>query len=147
MRNSRNLRRASQTVAACAVAIAWVILGYGLRSQPDPEAWGELEAGGRFAAFIGIYLPFYLLTPVLAVAVVLALISTRDWLSGVLTTTTVGVALFGCWVALTGGPLFQAQPQLQASLTWCLVADGVAIVALIGVWLTHPDKPTRAVNG
>ncbi|MFC0033465.1 hypothetical protein ACFFMM_28475 [Micromonospora chaiyaphumensis] len=145
--NSRNLRRASQTVAACAVAIAWVILGYGLRSQPDPEGWGELEAGGRGAAGLFIYLPFYLLAPVLAVVVVLALVSTRDWLSGLLTTTTVGVGLFGCWVALIGGPLVQAQPDLPASLIWCVVADGVAFVALVGVWLTRTDKPTRAVNG
>ncbi|MFF5178197.1 hypothetical protein ACFY2Q_09250 [Micromonospora sp. NPDC000316] len=148
MRNSRSRRRASQAVAACAVAIAWVILGYGLRfSQPDREAWGELEAGGRFGTFILIYLPFYFLALALAVVVALALVSTRGWLSGLLTTTAVGVALFACWVALIGTPLFSAQPQLMASIIWCLVADGAAFVALVGVWLTHPDEPTRTAHG
>ncbi|MFD6565198.1 hypothetical protein [Micromonospora profundi] len=125
-----------------------MILGYGLRfSRPDREAWGELEAGGRFGAFILIYLPFYFLALVLAVVVVLALVSTRGWLSGLLTTAAVGVALFACWVALIGTPLFEAQPHLLASLIWSLAADGVAFVALVGVWLTHPDHPARTVNG
>lgn len=124
-----------------------MILGYGLRSQPDAEAWGELEAGGRFAAFIGIYGPFYLLALVLTVVLVLAPVSTRGWLSWLLTAAAVGVALFVCWVALAGGFLFEAQPHLLTSLTWCVVADGVAFVALIGVWLTHRHEPTRAVNG
>lgn len=146
VRDSRKLRWASQTVAAYAVAIAWVILGYGLRVPARSRGVGRVE-GRRQGRRIFIYLPFYLLAPVLAVVVVLALVSTRDWLSGLLTTTSVGVALFECWVALPGGFLLKAQPDLLSSLTWCIVADGVAFVALVGVWLTHPDKPTRAVNG
>ncbi|MGC4895371.1 hypothetical protein [Micromonospora sp. DT31] len=148
MPTSKKHWRVWQAVAACAVAAAWVVLGYGLRfSRPDPEGWDQFEAGGRFGLFFLIYLPFYLLTLAVAAVVVLALVSGRSPLPGTLTAVVLGVALFECWVALVGYPLFDAQPHLFASLTWSLVADGVALLALVGLWLTQLTRQTRPVEG
>lgn len=123
------------------MAGAWATLGYGLLfSTPDRHAWQELEAGGRYAANIFVYLPCYGLTLPVAAVVVLGLVWTRDRLFPLMASTAVGIALFACWVAVHDF-LLKAQPQLMASVAWCLVASVVAVAALIGARLTHPPGP------
>ncbi len=111
------------------VAVAWGALGYGLIFSPhNQQAWGDLEAGGRFAANFTVYLPYYALTLPIAAVVILGLLG-RQNLRYPLVATTVAIALFAWWVAAQG-LLFDAQPQLFASLAGCLIAEAVAVLAL-----------------
>ncbi|MDG4780920.1 hypothetical protein O7614_14840 [Micromonospora sp. WMMD961] len=81
-------------VAACAVAGAWVALGYGLLFSPDnAQVWGDLEAGGRFAATIFVYLPYYVTTLPVAVVFVHGRWGDPDLLWP-LAATTGGIGLF-----------------------------------------------------
>ncbi|MDO3702044.1 hypothetical protein Q3W71_10185 [Micromonospora sp. C28SCA-DRY-2] len=116
------------------VAAAWGVLGYGLIfSAHDQQAWGELEAGGRFAVNLLVYLPYYALTLPIAVVVTLGLLRKPDLLSP-LAATAAAIALFVWWVA-DQGSLFDPQPQLSAALMWCVIADAAAAGALAGAWV------------
>jgi hypothetical protein len=132
------VRRSWQKSAAALVAVAWAAIGYGLFfSAPDRQAWDDLEAGGRFAVNVTVYLPYLALTLLLLVVVLLGLLNSSDlvWLPA---TTAVGIASFAWWVA-SHGLLLEAQPQLQALLGWCLAADLGAGAALAGAWVTAGD--------
>ncbi|MDH6464880.1 hypothetical protein M2302_005081 [Micromonospora sp. A200] len=116
------------------VAVAWGALGYGLIfSTHDQQAWGDLEAGGRFAVNFSVYMPYYALTLPIAVVVTLGLLRAPDLLSP-LATTTVGIALFVWWVTVQG-LLFDPQPELSAALMGCVIADAAAVGALAGAWV------------
>ncbi|MER7419818.1 hypothetical protein ABT346_24065 [Micromonospora peucetia] len=116
------------------VAVAWGTLGYGLIFSPhDQQTWADLEAGGRFAANVTVYVPYYALTLPIAVVVILGLLGTQNLLYPLVATTAV-IALFALWVAAQGY-LFDAQPQLFVSLAGCLIAEAVAVRALAGAWV------------
>lgn len=117
------------------VAVAWAMLGYGLLfSEHDLQAWDDLEAGGRFAANLAVYLPYLGLTPAIAAVVILGLLRPSTPLSVLVATAVVVIALFAWWVAVQDY-LFPAQPQLSASLFRCLIADAGAAGALAGAWV------------
>ncbi|MGN9777532.1 hypothetical protein ACTMS0_17455 [Micromonospora sp. H33] len=135
------VRRAWRRLAASMVAVAWAALGYGLIFSPhNQQAWGDLEAGGRFAANFAVYLPYHALTLPIAVVVLRGLLGRQDLLYPLIA-TTVAIALFALWVAAQGY-LFDAQPQLLASLAGCLIAEAVAVGALAGVW--RKAEPARS---
>ncbi|MEU8217967.1 hypothetical protein AB0C47_19580 [Micromonospora taraxaci] len=116
-------------LAACAVAGAWAALGYGLLFSPgDAQEWGDLEAGGRFAVNIFVYLPYYAMSLAVAVVFVCGLWGKPDVLWP-LAATTAGIGLFAYWVSAQYY-LLPAQPQLVTSVAWCFVADAAAAVFL-----------------
>ena len=128
------VRYAWRGLAASLVAVAWGTLGYGLfLSRPDQQAWDDLEAGGRFAANLFVYLPYLALTLPVAVVVVLGLLPGARLLSP-LVATTVGIALFVWWVTVQDY-LFAAQPQLSACLVGCVAAAVGALGALTAAWV------------
>ncbi len=115
-------------------------LGYGLLlSTPDPEAWQELEAGGRFSATLAVYLPYFALTLPIAVAVALGLFWRHRLASALLTLTTVTTAGFAYWTTVHDF-LLDAQPQLMTLVKLCIAVDIAAVLALFAVWLTGPQK-------
>lgn len=132
------------------VAVAWGTLGYGLFFSHDQQAWDDLEAGGRFAANFSVYIPYEVLTPLIAVVVVLGLLPVPNLPSALVATTaplvptTVGIPLFVWWVTVQDY-LFDAQPQLSASLMGCLIADAVAVGALAGAWVMA-GRPQSAAS-
>ncbi|MFC4020927.1 hypothetical protein ACFOW4_23685 [Micromonospora sp. GCM10011542] len=131
-------RRGWRGLAASMVAAAWGALGYGLIfSSHNQQAWGDLEAGGRFAANLTVYLPYYVLTLPIAAVVVLGLLGTRDLLYP-LAAAAVAVALFALWVSAQDY-LFDAQPQLLTSLAGCLGAEALAVLALTGARAQAPN--------
>ncbi|WFE54608.1 hypothetical protein [Micromonospora sp. WMMD1155] len=127
-------RQVCRALAACAVAGAWAVLGYGLFSSGDAQVWGDLEAGGRGAASIAVYLPYLAMTLVVALVVLCGLVGKPDVLWP-LVATTVAIGLFSFWVSLQYY-LFPAQPHLWASVAWCFVADAVAAASLAVAWAT-----------
>ncbi len=126
--------RAWQRVAALEIAVAWGVLGYGLfGSTANQRAWDDLEAGGRFAVNLVVYLPFLTLSFPIAIGVVLGLFSSLRSLSPLVATTVV-IAVFASWVA-TRQDLLHAQPQLSRFLVLCLVIDAAAAVVVTYAWL------------
>ncbi|WP_433319533.1 hypothetical protein [Micromonospora chersina] len=137
------VRHAWRGLAASLVAVAWGTLGYGLfLSRPDQQGWDDLEAGGRFAANLFVYLPYLALTLPVAVVVVLGLLPASRLLSPLLA-TAVGIALFAWWVTVQDY-LFDAQPQLSACLVGCVAADAVAIGAWTVAWVWAGRQPSTA---
>lgn len=137
------VRYAWRGLAASLVAVAWGTLGYGLfLSRPDQQAWDDLEAGGRFAANLVVYLPYLALTLPVAVVVVLGLLPASRLLSPLLA-TTMGIALFVWWVTVQDY-LFDAQPQLSACLAGCVVADVGAVGALTAAWVRAGRQVSNA---
>ncbi|GGR76755.1 hypothetical protein GCM10010169_21160 [Micromonospora fulviviridis] len=137
------VRYAWRGLAASMVAVAWGTLGYGLFLSPhDQQAWDGLEAGGRFAANLSVYLPYLALTLPVAVVVVLGLLPAPRLLSPLLA-TTVGIALFVWWVTVQDY-LFDAQPQLSACLVGCVAADAGAVGALTAAWVRAGRQPNTA---
>ncbi|TYB40009.1 hypothetical protein FXF50_05695 [Micromonospora sp. AP08] len=125
------------------MAVAWGTLGYGLfLSHPDQQAWDDLEAGGRFAANLFVYLPYLALTLPVAVVVVLGLLPASRLLSPLLA-TAVGIAVFVWWVAVQDY-LFDAQPQLSACLVGCVATDVGAIGAWTAAWVLAGRQPGTA---
>ena len=102
------LLKGTSALFACA---AWLALGIGLHNHTvNRYALGELEAGGRAATGFFLYLPFYFLTPVVAIAAALSLLP-RVWTSGPLI-AMVGTALaISVWTMLWGD-LWGARPDL-----------------------------------
>lgn len=122
--------RVLQPLASVAVGAGWATLGYGmLFSTPDREAWGELEAGGRFALNVSAYAPYALLTLVVAVVVVLGLLPLPGLLSPL--AAMVGLtALFTGWVLSRPG-LLDAQPELSGFAVLTLLIDAAALLLLV----------------
>ncbi|MEU0153865.1 hypothetical protein [Micromonospora fulviviridis] len=130
-------------LAASMVAVAWGTLGYGLLfSRHDQQAWDDLEAGGRLAANLTVYLPYLALALPVAVVVVLGLLPAPHLLSPLLA-ATVGIALFVWWVTAQGY-LFDAQPRLAACLVGSLTADAGAVGALTAAWVRAGRQPGTA---
>ncbi len=122
------------------MAGAWATLGYGLLlSAPNQQEWHDLEAGGRFAANLAVYLPYYILTLPVAIAVILGLLWMHGPTSTLLTLTSITIAGFVYWITVHD-VILVAQPQLGTSIKWCIAADIAAVVALFTGWLTGPQK-------
>lgn len=139
------VRYACRGLAASLVAVAWGTLGYGLfLSHPDQRAWDDLEAGGRFAANLFVYLPYLALTLPVAVVVVLGLLPGARL--SPLVATTVGIPLFAWW-ATVQDYLFAAQPQLSACLAGCVAADVGAVGALTAAWVLAARQPGAVSPG
>lgn len=126
------------------MAGAWAALGYGLLlSAPNQQEWHDLEAGGRFAANLAVYLPYYILTLPVAIAVVLGLLWMHGPTSTLLTLTSITIAGFVYWITVHD-VILEAQPQLGTSIKWCIAADIAAVVALLLDGLpVHRNSPNR----
>jgi len=140
---SEFLLRASSALLALA---AWGILAAGLfRGEVDDQAVGELEAGGRFAINIALYLPYLAVSAVVVVATVLSLLPRLRTNVPVVALVATVVA-FSLWT-LGFQDLYGARPQLPAytqaavelALMACLpVALGAALPHLRRV--APPDR-------
>ena len=102
------LLKGTSALFGCA---AWLALGIGLHNHTvDRWAMDELEAGGRAATGFFLYLPFYFLTPVVAIAVAISLVR-RGWTSGPLVAMVGTVLATSAW-AMLWGDLWGARPDL-----------------------------------
>ena len=138
-----------RAVASVIVIAAWVALGYGLLATPwKPHAQDELEAGGRLAMNVAVYLPYLALTLVVGLVALLGLFP-RPRTVWPLAVTVGGAALFGLWV-LAYQPLTEAKPELT---TWALASvllQGLAGALLAGSVASRAPAvsyPASAVRG
>jgi hypothetical protein len=132
-----------RTLASLAVAAGWATLGYGMWfSPPDREAWGELEAGGRFALNFSAYAPYALLSLVVAVVVVLGLLPQPGWLSALAGMVAL-TALFTGWVLNRPG-LLDVQPQLAGYAVLTLVIDAAALLFLVPAGRLSAAEPATS---
>ena len=141
-----------RALTGLALAAAWTALTYGLHfSTSDPQAWDDLEAGGRFAANFSVYWPHFFMSLVVATVVIIAMLpvptrlppqrarirATRVVIT--LVVTLLVVALFASWV-LSQQYLIEPsqdyplvpQPELAAYARLCRTIDAVAVVPLTG---------------
>jgi hypothetical protein len=110
--------------------------GYGLVfSRPDVDAWGELEAGGRFGINLFVYLPYYALNVPLVAVVIVSLFPRRDRLfplAGAIGLT----GLFAFWIFANDLRLV-AQPELA---TYAVVGLGLTAAATVTLLTAHRLK-------
>lgn len=134
------LRRRFKALTAVMVAAAWGALGYGLIfSRSDMDAWGELEAGGRFGINLAVYLPFYALSLPLVAVVIVSLFPRPDRmfpLAGAMALT----GLFAFWV-LANDLLVAVQPDLA---TYAVAGLGLPAAATVSLLTAHRLKADSA---
>jgi hypothetical protein len=141
-----------RALTALAVAAAWTALTYGLYfSTSDPQAWDDLEGGGRFAANFAVYWPHFCMTLAVATVVIVGVLPIPTRLSPqrarlratrvviALVVTMVVVALFASWVLsqeylIEPSPSYPLvpQPELAAYAQLCRRIDVGAVVPLTG---------------
>jgi hypothetical protein len=130
------LRRMFKALTALMVAAAWGALGYGLVfSLPDVNAWGELEAGGRFGINVFVYLPYYALSLPLGAVAIVSLFPRPDRmfpLAGAMGLT----GLFVFWI-FANDLLLVAQPELAR---YAIVGLGLAAAATVPLLTAHHLK-------
>jgi len=119
---------------------AWAVLAIGLFADPvDERASGELEAGGRFAINIALYLPYLFLSAAVVLAAVLSVLPRPGTTAPavILVVVTTAFSLWTLWFQ----DLYGARPDLPGR---ALVALGFSLAAVLPLVPLRRRRPPGA---